>query len=126
MWVPVALVRRTLAVARRIFAVAFERGLGRQADAEQRLRHAIVQFPRNSLSLVVKQSIAFGRFHLSAQPLQAGNHVALLFVQARIADRYRDLVGEDRQQALLLFVVANERSPEERPHGWMPTRRADM
>jgi hypothetical protein len=59
------------------------------------LRHTIVQLARDPLALVVQQSIALSRVELSAQPLQAGDHIALLFEEAGIADGNGDLVGED-------------------------------
>jgi hypothetical protein len=55
----------------------------------------IVQLTRNPLSLVVQQPIALGRIELFPHPLQAGNHVALLFIEPGIADGDCDLVGKD-------------------------------
>ncbi len=124
------------------FTLAFEYGLSRQTDAEQGLGHAVVQLAGDALALVIQQAVALRGLDLATQALQPRDHVALLFVQFGVADGDRHLIGEDRQQPLLLLVVPavtvghaehaddlgaeHERCPQKGPHRWMAARRADV
>ena len=70
------------------------------------LRHPVVQLFGDPGALLVDHRLDLRLVQPSMKRLQRGDHRLLLFIESRIGDGHRDLIGEGREEALVPLMIA--------------------
>ena len=63
-----------------------------------------MEIPRDALPFLVLHPLGFGSIQISTELLETSDHLTLRFVQPRILDGHRGLVGKRRKQPLVFAV----------------------